>query len=129
MKRDTVKFMALCLALSAIAIGAGLANVNAQGFGNLEAQLRHMADQETAKFMDALKVAFLTLDAPARTAFRNALVTELGLGGFATDQEKVEELLLIKKQLDAIADNAEALFADIVLNIQITPAHVEEAGP
>lgn len=128
MKFKQMMVVVLAVLFFALVFGAVLnaGGASAQGFGNLEAQLRHLADQDTTRFMDALRVAFLTLDGPTRTAFKNTLVMELGLSGFATDQEKIKELSQIRDQLNAIADNGDALMVDILANIEITPEPVED---
>ena len=84
-------------------LNAGDADAQVVGFGNLEAELRRLAQQDTERFIDAMKVGLKALEASQRTLFTTTMKSELGLDDFATDQKKVKELSEAFARVEVIA--------------------------
>ncbi len=91
--------------------GARGADAQSVGFGNLEAELRRLAQQDTDRFMDAVKVSWQALDAANKTLFKDTLVSELGLDVYPVGQKHVEKLTLIRAAFGEIYENPDAVLS------------------
>ena len=112
--REVMIFM-IAVLLFAMVIGAmmnaGGADAQVVGFGNLEAELRRLAQQDTDRFMDAVKVSWQALDPSNKTLFKETLISELGLDVFPVGQKHVEKLTLIRAGFAEIYENPDAVLA------------------
>lgn len=138
-------FRTMGLALIGLVVGvvllvSGAGKARAQSdvdFGELEAQLRTVADQDTAAFMDALKLAAKDISPAAeRDAFVARLVAAVFPGrDYQTDEPGIEQWERLRDALAAFQGKAggpvdgqsgDALFLTVRAQLEVIPPEPAE---
>lgn len=124
--------MKKALVFASLVLVAGL--VHAQNLGNVEDQMRRIADVETDRFMSALKETVqehFAGDAAGRNAFVSLLQEKLDLDTYASEEDEaaVKAFEDARRVLERHFVNADQLFAGLRTQGELKAAEVDPERP